>query len=88
MCSVSSFALIIAWFGVDGHVMHVRIPNTPGIAVRIDIFQLTQTGFSISLHVLVPVRSLNLSNILHIHVGHLVGDTLLLMFGCALAISS
>ena len=29
--------------------MHVRMPNNPGIAVRIDIFQLTQTGFSISL---------------------------------------
>ena len=41
--------------------MHVRLPNVPGIAVRIDIFQLTQTRFSIKLHVHVPVQVWNLN---------------------------
>ena len=35
--------------------------DTPGIAVRIDIFQLTQTGFSVALQVHVPVHVLNLN---------------------------
>ena len=44
--------------------MHVRMHIIPGIAVRIEIFQLTQIGFSIALHVYVPVhvQNLNLSN--------------------------
>ena len=29
----------LALFCVDGHVMHCRMPNIPGIAVRIDIFR-------------------------------------------------
>ena len=36
--------------------MHARMPKTPEIAVRIDIFQLTQTGLSIVLHVPEPVH--------------------------------
>ena len=50
---------------MDGHETHVRMPNIPGIAVRIETFQLTQIGFSIALHVYVPVhvQNLNLSNI-------------------------
>ena len=39
--------------------MRVRMPNIPGIVVRIDIFRLTQAGFSIALHV--HVRNLNIS---------------------------
>ena len=50
-CSNFSYALLNAYFGVDGHVMHVRMPNIPGIAMRIAIFQLTETGFSIALYV-------------------------------------
>ena len=52
-CSISGYVHVIAQFGVDGHVIHIRIPNIPGIAVRIAIIQLTQslTCFSIALHV-------------------------------------
>ena len=39
--------------------MHVKKPNSHSIAVRIDIFQLTQTGFSIVLLEQVPVHAWN-----------------------------
>ena len=54
-CSISSYANVNA-FGMDAHVMHVRMSNTPGITVYIDIFQLTQTGFTIALHIDVSVH--------------------------------
>ena len=44
--------------------MRVRMPNTPSIAVRINIFQLIQTGVSIALHVYIPLHVWNLSLII------------------------
>ena len=41
--------------------MHVKMPNTHVITLRIDIFQLTLAGFSIVLHIHVPIHIWNLN---------------------------
>ena len=44
-------AHVNAYFGVDGHVMHVRMPNVPALP-----YALILTGFSIALQVHLPIH--------------------------------
>ena len=56
---------MLTHIGVDGHAMHVRMPNTPGIALRIDIFSDDRNRFlnRATRTRTVHVWNLNLSNI-------------------------
>ena len=48
----------LVWMGM---ICMLECLTPPGIAMQIDIFPRTETGFSIGLHVPIPVWNLNLS---------------------------